>query len=106
LPRILNTDNVSKGAVAFGLEIMKVLINEARKNKNHVLNCDALILLQHEIHDAETGRASNKYCCNDCKEFTTLEITHFGKISGSCQSGSDIPIASDPACKHFKLKEG
>ncbi len=127
LPRVLNTDNVSKEALDFGLEIMKVLLEEAEKQKRSSVTANTgtglktikqinpiipyntvhemLVILQHEIHDAKTGRTSNKYCCNDCEEFEALEVTVFGKISGSCQSGPDIPLASDPACKHFKLKE-
>jgi len=101
----LNTNEVSKEALNFGLDIMKCLLAEAQKQKNHYLPYDALVLLQHDIHDTKTGKTNEGNCCADCEEFEGLEITHFGKISGSCQSGPDIPCATDLACEKFQKKK-
>ena len=64
-----------------------------------------LVLLQHEIHGQKTGKINDPHICDDCAEFEGLEITVFGKLSGSCSSGPDIPVASDPACEKFRSKE-
>lgn len=110
------------------MDIIDILLEEAKKQRQSTVILDTdtglktvkpinpiipyhtvhemLVILHHEIHDEKTGKASNPNRCIDCANFDGLELTVFKKFSGSCSDGPDIPLATDPACEHFKPKEG
>lgn len=124
---VLDFQGLSKEALQFGFDILHILFEEAKNQRKSrvTINSDTglkfikpinpiipyhtvhemLVILQKEIDDEKTGKASNPNRCNDCKDFEALEVTVFKKLSGSCSDGPDIPIATDPACEHFKPKE-
>ena len=125
---IMDLRKRSKKELQFGIDIISVLLEEAKKHRKYkvtvegkggvrtqktllspIVNYNVLyemfVIINNELHDAKTGRANNPDRCVHCAEFSEHEYTVFNKLSGSCVSGSDVPLATDPACEHFKPME-